>query len=1484
MALREPPPHPTAGRALPPARGRRWPRRLAIAIAISAALAAGAYWVGGREATLQTLAQRIATSSGGAIVISGVSGSLYGAMHIDHLVFKNASEQIDADNIDIAWSPLQYFSKGVAVNKLYVASLRTRALKESAPASMPASLAAPFNLSIADARLAAVTMTGYQQTAGTALTDVRFKLDGGRQAWTLRDASAVSAAGLIKADGSINAVRPFKLDANASLTQLTVAPGQPAAQLALRASGDLSATRIAASGQSGAASGSATLALAPFDAIPLRALHIEGRDIDPGFFNPALPTAKLALTVDATIDASQAVTGKVVLDNTGPAGTLDQQRLPLRAMRGTLAGSLTQLDIGAVLVDFGAAGAFTGSGTLARASDEQGLGTARFVLHTDRLDLKGLHGSLRSSAIAGDIKLATADKTQTLVATLADKGLQLDARAALTDNVLTIEQATLRAGRGVVKVTGAASLAGSRSFKLDASASHLDPAAFGSYPLADLNADVHAAGQLDPALQVSSTFALRPSRLFNQALSGKGSVTADASRVSSLAATVALGQNTIDVKGAFGGTGDALNWRVDGQQLSGVRADLYGALKANGIITGSFAAPRSSFTVDATGLGWVAANRKQGNGSLHASGDVALAPATAGGMRAVELKASGTARQFNPAAIGSPLAGNINGEFAVNGSAAGTAALRGTVDLKLLDSTLSNAPLWGTVHVAADQCHVGEANVDLHLGANVLSARGAFGATGDVLDWRLDAGALGALGTGYGGTLRGAGSIAGTLQAPSLTASLQGDNLRLMGSVSLKSVKASASVGTGLGAADAVTSDIAITDFASASGNTRIAAARLQTGGTRGAHTIALAARADSFDATLAMHGGWREGVWSGVIDQLQNQGRYAMKLAAPAALKLAAPAGSGVGGLAKPALVALSNAVIELPQGSVTLQTLNKTAGRWVSRGSASGVPLTYLTQFSQGMRDNLAGDLTLGADWALDLQAPASSGAAPVINGGLHVFREKGDLVAGSEVPVVLGLRSLDARADVANGALRMRLDIDGSKLGKATLDASAGMLNGRIGNDSPLRLQAAADMGSIAWMAPLTGQSALELDGTLKFNLSGAGTVGSPTLTGSVAGDNLAVRWADQGVKLRNGQMRAQLAGDQLLLQRLSFDGQQGKMVADGAVRFAGGEASMNINLVADRLEALSRPDRTVVVSGSSTLVRDAKRFELTGKFKADRALIELAPQGRPTLSDDVVVLGRDKKGLVAKEAAPSMPLSVDLEADLGDAFRLRGMGADAQLGGSVRVRMAGGRAPRINGTIRVVEGNYAAYGQKLAIERGVITFSGAYDNPGLNILAVRKRPEGEQLTDTNVEAGVEVRGSALAPAARLVSTPTVPDSEKLAWLVLGHGLEGTSGTDTGVLSAAAGALLGGSGKSGGFQSRLANSLGVDELGVSQAKGLETTVVTVGKKISSRTYLSFEQGASTATSLVKLRYKLNPRVSLQLQAGTNTAFDVLYSWAFD
>jgi translocation and assembly module TamB len=520
--------------------------------------------------------------------------------------------------------------------------------------------------------------------------------------------------------------------------------------------------------------------------------------------------------------------------------------------------------------------------------------------------------------------------------------------------------------------------------------------------------------------------------------------------------------------------------------------------------------------------------------------------------------------------------------------------------------------------------------------------------------------------------------------------------------------------------------------------------------------------------------------------------------------------------------------------------------------------------------------------------MHAPAAAGAAPALDGGVHVFREKGDLIAGDVAPVVLGVRTLDLRADVKGGALHTQLAVDGSRVGTAKVDATMQLIRGRLDNDSPLRLSANANLGSLAWVSPLLGQPGLEVDGALTLAVNGAGTVGAPTLNGSVNGDRLAVRWPDQGLRLRNGELRALLAGDTLQLQRFAFEGNSGRALIDGNVRFAGGEAAMNLKLVADKLEALSRPDRTVILSGQATVVRDPRRFAVEGSFKADRALVEFAPQDRPTLSDDVIVLGRaNPKDAPAKKVSGA-PLTIDLTADLGDDFHLRGMGADAYLAGSVHVRKVGDGPPRINGTVRTVSGTYAAYGQRLAIERGVATFSGAYDNPSIDVLAVRKRPDGEQLSETNVEAGVQVRGSALSPTAKLVSTPNVTDSEKLSWLVLGHGMEGTTGNEADVLSAAAGALLGGKGGTGGIQSKLANSLGIDELGVRQGAGQESglanTVVTVGKRISSKLYLSFEQGAATATSVVRLRYKLTPRITLALQTGTNTALDVLYSWAFD
>lgn len=1480
-----------------PAHPRRWPRRVAIGVVVVGVVLGGAVWYLGREATLQTIARRVANASGGKLQLSGVTGSLYGHMHIGHAVYRTETSVMTADDIDIDWKPWQYLSRGVEIDKLHARVLRVETLKPSEqPMTMPTRLAPPFKVAVDDARLDKALFVN--KGATTEIDAIRARLHGDKQQWKLDYAAASTPWGQVAAKGSIANTLPYRLDADASLAQAqSAAPAQPGeppslgAHLTLHAGGDLQKTVIDATGQAARAQGKARIVMAPFADIPLQAFTLDAQNIDPGFFSPTLPSADLSLAVAVRLDANRNIAGTVDLTNDGAVGTLDQQRLPLRAMRGRLGGSLTAMRITDVLIDVGAAGRFTGSGSVQRGPDEQGIGTAQFALHTDRFDLHQVYGSMKPTKIAGDLTVANTKDTQTLDVNLADAGMRLAAQAALANNVLTVRDARLSAGKSSVRVTGSAHLKDNKPFKAVLVASRFNPADFGAFPQADINAEINAAGALAPQWKVAAGFALRPSRLFGQPLSGHGKLDANAAHVHDVDAALALGRNTVDLHGAFGKPGEQIAWKVDGNDLSALHNGLYGAVLASGAVTGTMQAPRTTFDVDARGLGWVPRERKNDNGSVHASGEAWLAGSA--GARVVEVKAQGDMQRLNPAAFGSPLAGSINGSFTASGRTG--ANMGGAVDLALQDSTLSKSPLWGHAKLAADKRRISNADVDLHLGGNVVAARGAFGSGHETLDWRIDAPQLAALGPDFGGVLRGSGTLSGTMDTPSLTASIDGHDIRAMGTQSVKQLHATAKLGAGRGGADPLALDVAATDYSSSTtdkqGNvntTHIAAARLTSTGTRGAHTIQASARGDTFDAALAVHGGLTGNTWNGTVDALKNSGRYAMTLAAPTPLRIAGAPGTGLAGLAKPEQIAFNGATIKLPAGAVTVDSLVKTGPRWNTRGSASGVPVSYLGQASDAVRDNLRGDLTLGAQWAIDLHAPSTPGAVPALNGSVHVFREKGDLIAGDVTPVALGLRQLDLRADVGGGALRAQFAVDGARVGNARVDATAQLLQGRVDNDSPLKLTASANLASLAWMSPLLGQPGLEVDGALRLAINGTGTVGAPTLNGSVEGDGLAVRWPDQGVRLRNGQLRAVLAGDELQLQRLALEGNSGHATASGFVRFAGGEATMNLKLVADKLEALSRPDRTVVLSGQASVVRDATQFRVEGNFKADRALVELAPQDRPTISDDVIVLGRGNAAPAQARKEAAVPLTIDLTADLGDDFHLRGMGADAYLTGAVQVQKVGARPPHINGTVRTVSGTYAAYGQRLTIERGVITFSGPYDNPSLDILAVRKPPAGDQLSETNVQAGVQVRGTALSPTAKLVSTPNVSDSDKLSWLVLGHGMEATTGNEADVLSAAAGALLGGKGGTGGITSKLANSLGVDELGVrqgaGQASGLENTVVTVGKRISSRLYLSFEQGAATASSIVRVRYKINPRITLQLQTGTNTALDILYSWSFD
>jgi translocation and assembly module TamB len=229
-------------------------------------------------------------------------------------------------------------------------------------------------------------------------------------------------------------------------------------------------------------------------------------------------------------------------------------------------------------------------------------------------------------------------------------------------------------------------------------------------------------------------------------------------------------------------------------------------------------------------------------------------------------------------------------------------------------------------------------------------------------------------------------------------------------------------------------------------------------------------------------------------------------------------------------------------------------------------------------------------------------------------------------------------------------------------------------------------------------------------------------------------------------------------------------------------------------------------------------------------------------------------------------------VDLDVDLGDAFHVLGRGLETQLRGKLHLGQLDQKLA-LTGKIQTNGGQYLAYGQRLDIEQGELVFTGAYDNPALDVIATRPN------TDTRV--GVRVTGTALAPRVALFSEPELSETDKLSWLLLGRGPDGLGRTDAALLQRAAVALLAGEGGSG----RSLRSLGLDELSVARADDdTRTTIVRLGRQLSQRWYVGYERSLNATTGSWQLIYRIAQRFTLRAQSGDDNALDLIWQWRWN
>jgi translocation and assembly module TamB len=567
----------------------------------------------------------------------------------------------------------------------------------------------------------------------------------------------------------------------------------------------------------------------------------------------------------------------------------------------------------------------------------------------------------------------------------------------------------------------------------------------------------------------------------------------------------------------------------------------------------------------------------------------------------------------------------------------------------------------------------------------------------------------------------------------------------------------------------------------------------------------------------------------------------------------------------------------------------VRRQGGQLSTSGRLTGLPIAWIELVGgpQLAGSALSGDMVFDAQWNAQLGSTLRVDASLArVRGDVNVLAESVD---GAAARVSAGVREARITVSTRGEQLVLALLWDSERAGHAE-------------GELRTRLVRTADEGW-TWpeQAPLSGRLQARLPrigvwsvlappgwrlrGSLGADIAIAGTRAQPELSGPLQADDLALRSVVDGIELRNGRLRAQLAGQRLVVSEFLLHGSAegggeggGTLLAYGDGSWTPQGAVFRAQVQLSQLRASVRSDRQLTVSGPVAARTDRGGTVVTGDLHVDRARIQVPDEVQPRLGDDVVV--RNAPGVAATEAerqqrpAPSEgghTVTLRVGFDLGPDFRVAGRGIDTRLAGKVEVQGTSAGTPQIVGQIRTVGGTYEAYGQRMTIERGELRFTGAADNPAIDVLAVRPL-----LTP---KVGVQVTGRAQSPHVELYSEAGLSEAETLSYVVLGRSSAG-GGAETALLQRAATALL--AGRSGTGKG-LAGSLGIDDFSV-RPDSTSGAVVRVGKRFAENFYAAYERSLSGAMGTLFIFYDVSRMVTVRAEAGERTGVDLIFTFSFD
>lgn len=719
------------------------------------------------------------------------------------------------------------------------------------------------------------------------------------------------------------------------------------------------------------------------------------------------------------------------------------------------------------------------------------------------------------------------------------------------------------------------------------------------------------------------------------------------------------------------------------------------------------------------------------------------------------------------------------------------------------------------------------------------------------LDWRVEAGALGSLLPGAGGRLAGTGRITGPRASPQVTAEISGTNLRY-DTTRLQSLELAASIDL----SDRTRSRIRMQAADGALLGRPFQRLALDARGLLADHSATLALELPDVGLHAELAGGYAEDAWSGRIESSRLRiARRTWTLAGTPALRVSRDR------------VALEQSCWGARQARVCI-ALDHAPDTTTFEAAANRLPLALFEPLLPIALD-LAGTISGAGSARLEAGRLRTADAHFKLGDGALALPAPADATIDYEGA------SVDLTVDAEGLRAEAQLTVAGSDGGRAVLalprfHAADALLHQPIEGHIAFRM---SDLAPVAALLPRLE----EVKGRLALELTLAGTLADPRLRGRATLAEASAYVPASGIQVHDVRVTARATGGEALEISGEAHAGDGKLALSGRVTFPGAPAwQAELRIAGDEFLAAALGKTRVYVSPDLRAELAPGRVEVAGAVRIPHATFTLARPGGPDVvrpSPDVVIVN-------APEKAPAPPelwqVSAKIRLILGEQVTFTGFGLNAGITGEVLLIDVPGQATTARGELRVAQGQYEAYGQRLEIERGRLLFvGGPVTNPGIDARAVRVV---DNVATGKVTAGVEVSGTLQDPQLTLFSDPAMGQADALSYLLFGRPMSGASSAEGRSLAAAARALQLAGGER--LAQRIGAQFGFEEVEIETGTTQESAALVLGRRLSPRLYVNYSIGLFEPSNVLRLRYQLTPNWSLEAQSGTSSGGDLLYT----